>query len=131
MRTKRKMMTGIAFGVVAVLGGGAVAEAATPAATTVTIRAQGTDLSGQVRSPAPNRCARNRMVVVFKQVGPRGPAGGADIRFANDTAELQGGVYRWSTGNTGTPGKFYAKVFKKPGQCKGDESLTVQAVNNP
>jgi hypothetical protein len=124
------MMTGV-LGVAALLGGGAVAEAAVPAATTVTIRADGTDLSGQVRSPAPNRCANNRLVVVFRQVGPRGPAGGADIRFATDTSELQGGVGRWSTGTTGTPGKFYAKVFKKPGQCKGDESPTVQAVSGP
>ena len=98
-------------------------DRATLANTTVTIRAQGTDLSGQVRSPAPNRCANNRNVVVFRQIGARG--GGNDVRFANDTSELQGNVYKWSTGNTGQAGKFYAKVFKTT-QCKGASSATIQ-----
>jgi hypothetical protein len=121
----------LVLGALTLLGTGAMAAEASaapaPANTTVTIRAQGTDLSGQVRSPAPNRCARNRTVIVMKQIGPRG--GGNDIRFASDTADLQGGVYKWSTGNTGTPGRFYAKVTKNA-NCKGAFSATVQAQNN-
>jgi hypothetical protein len=99
-----------------------------PANTTVTIRAQGLDLSGQVISSAQNRCANNRNVVVFRQIGTRG--GGNDVRFASDTASLQGNQYRWSTGNTGTAGRFYSKVFRKPG-CRGDTSDTIRAVANP
>jgi hypothetical protein len=114
-------------GVLTLLTTGAVASevsaAPPPANSTVTIRAQGTDLSGQVRSPSPERCARHRLVVVMKQIGPRG--GGNDIRFASDGTELQNGAYRWSTGNTGTPGRFYAKVFKNA-RCKGATSPTIQ-----
>lgn len=104
------------------------ADAATDASTTVTIRAQGTDLSGLVKSPRPRLCAKDRNVLVFKQRGTRG--GGDDIRFASDTASLQGGVYAWSTGNTGTPGKFYARVRPIQG-CKGDTSDTIVARRNP
>ncbi len=47
--------------------------------------------------------------------------------IASDTTELQNGVGRWSTGNTGFEGKFYAKVKRTP-QCKAAESRTVRAV---
>ncbi len=111
------------------LAGAVPASAApAPAKSTVTITAEGTDLSGVVKSPRPNRCAEGRNVVVFKQVGARG--GGNDIRFASDTASLNGGVYAWSTGNTGTAGKFYAVVKAKTG-CKGDKSPTITAVRTP
>jgi hypothetical protein len=116
---------GAAAAVVAgfVTGSSAVGQAA-PAATTVTIKAEGTDLSGTVSSSRPARCADGRTVFLIKQVGARG--GGDDIRFAMDTAGLQGDVYTWSTGTTGTAGRFYAKV--KPIQgCKGDTSPTVRA----
>jgi hypothetical protein len=121
----------LVLGVMTVLTVGALlagsSAAAPPANSTVTIRAQGTDLSGQVRSPAPNRCANNRTVFVMKQIGPRG--GGNDIRFASDTTELQNGAYRWSTGNTGTAGRFYAKVFKNA-NCRGATSATIQVAPN-
>src|SRR5688572_25825847 len=104
---------------------GVAAAGQPPANTTVTIRAQGTDLSGAVSSPAPLRCARNRVVHVYKQIGTRG--GGNDIHFASDTTSLQGSTYRWSTGNTGTPGYFYSKVFPKTG-CRGDTSLTIRVL---
>ncbi len=104
------------------------ADAKAPAKTTVTITAQGTDLSGVVKSPKPNKCAAGRTVVVFKQKGARG--GGDDVRFASDTASLSGGVYAWSTGNTGTEGRFYA-VVRKTAQCKGASSPTIRAVRNP
>ncbi|MGZ4443955.1 MAG: hypothetical protein ACXVXC_12395 [Nocardioidaceae bacterium] len=104
------------------------AQAAVDAKTTVTIKAQGTDLSGLVKSPKPKRCADGRKVVVWKQIGSRG--GGDDKRFASDTASKQGSVYAWSTGNTGTPGRFYARVRHITG-CQGDTSPTIRALRNP
>jgi len=89
----------------------------------VTIRAEGLDLSGTVRSPRA-ACEGDRKVVVLKVVGTRG--GGDDIRFASDTTEVQNGVGVWSTGNTGTKGRFYAKI-RKSGACAGDASPTVRA----
>jgi hypothetical protein len=96
------------------------AHAAAPAPVTVTIQAQGTDLSGTVSSPRA-ACEAGRNVIVIKQVGVRG--GGDDIRFAMDTSDSDGD---WSTGNTGTEGRFYAKV-KKNAQCRADLSPTVTA----
>jgi len=119
----------VSVAILAVVIAGTTASTAvagqSPAATTVTIRAQGTDLSGAVSSPAPLRCARNRTVHVYKQIGPRG--GGNDIHFASDTTSLQGSTYRWSTGNTGTPGYFYSKVLPKTG-CRGDTSVTIRVL---
>jgi hypothetical protein len=88
--------------------------------TTVTIKAEGVDLSGKVKSPK-QACITDRKVIVMKQVGTRG--GGDDMSFASDTASSDGS---WSTGNTGTPGKFYAKV-KRTSQCKKDSSPTIRA----
>ncbi|WP_146207397.1 hypothetical protein [Nocardioides silvaticus] len=96
------------------------AEAAAPAASTVTIEADGTDLFGEVDSPR-DRCEKNREVVVYKQIGSRG--GGNDRRFASDTTDDDGD---WNTGNTGTEGRFYAKV-KKTDRCKADVSPTIRA----
>ena len=116
-------------GIAAVLGLGLLpAEAATDAPVTVTIQAQGTDLSGKVTSTKPKLCAKNRTVVVYKQIGTRGR--GDDKRFASDTTGLQNGVWVWSTGNTGTEGKFYAKVAHKTG-CKRAFSKTIVAKRNP
>ena len=105
---------------------GPAGNAATLAPVTVTIQAQGTDLSGTVTSPR-RPCEDDRKVIVFKQVGARG--GGDDVRFASDTTELDNGVGVWSTGNTGTPGKFYAKV-KRTDVCRADSSPTVKAVQS-
>jgi hypothetical protein len=114
----------VALGVAAGLTAGeGAAAAARSAATTVTIKAQGTDLSGKVTSPRA-ACVDGRKVVVFKQVGTRG--GGDDVRFASDTVSAMGKVGTWSTGNTGTPGRFYAKVRHTAG-CQGDTSPTVRA----
>jgi hypothetical protein len=46
--------------------------------------------------------------------------GGDDQKFAHDTASSDGS---WSTGNTGTAGKFYGKV-RKTTRCKKDSSPT-------
>jgi hypothetical protein len=108
--------------------GGTAVGAPGDASTTVTIKAEGTDLSGVVTSPRPKRCAADREVVVVRQKGARG--GGDDVRFATDTASLEGGVYRWSTGNTGTEGRFYARVRHIIG-CKADTSPTIRATRTP
>ena len=108
---------------VTVAGSGSLAHATTSkakATTTVTIKAEGTDLSGKVKSPR-QRCITDRKVILVKQVGARG--GGDDVNFASDTASSDGS---WSTGTTGTPGKFYSKV-KPTASCKGDTSPTVHA----
>ena len=99
------------------------AHAKAPANVTVTIKAEGVDLSGQVKSTR-RKCKADRTVVVYRQRGARG--GGDDERFASDTTGLQNGKWTWSTGNTGTEGKFYAKVGKKPG-CRKDFSKTIRA----
>jgi hypothetical protein len=126
--TRHSRITAIALaastGTVLSLAGGALSatQAAAPAPVTVTIKAEGTDLSGTVKSPR-RVCKANRTVVVIKQVGARG--GGNDTRFASDTTELSNGVGQWSTGNTGTEGRFYAKV-RRSAQCKGDTSPTIR-----
>jgi hypothetical protein len=128
MRTHLFVVPALAVAVVAGAGGAAGAAVAPgDAETVVTIKAEGTDLSGLVKSPKPKKCADGRKVVVWKQKGARG--GGNDVRFASDTASKSGTVYRWSTGNTGTEGKFYAKVSHIPG-CKADTSRTIVAKRN-
>ena len=89
------------------------------APVTVTITAEGTDMSGVVKSTRPAVCAADRTVKVFKLVH------GTPHLFASDTTDLQGGQYAWSTGNTGTEGRFFAKVAATPG-CKGDVSPTIR-----
>jgi hypothetical protein len=125
MRATSIALPALALGLAATLSAGEAALGhAGPAATTVTIKAEGTDLSGTVKSPRPQRCAAERVVYLIKQIGARG--GGDDIRFAMDTADRQGDGYAWSTGTTGTPGRFYARVKSIEG-CKGDTSPTVRA----
>ena len=116
----------VALGVAAGLTTGDSVAAAKRAATTVTIKAQGTDLSGLLTSPR-RACVDGRTVVVFKQVGTRG--GGDDVRFASDTVSATGKTATWSTGNTGTPGRFYAKV-RRTALCQGDTSPTIRATRS-
>lgn len=110
---------------VALIAGGLVTSAipaqaaATRADVTVTIKAEGTDMSGLVKSTRPKRCAANRTVKVFKLVD------GVPHLWATDTTELQDGRYVWSTGNTGAPGRFFAKVPRKTG-CQGDVSPIIR-----
>ncbi len=95
--------------------------AAARAKSTVTIKAEGVDLSGTLSSPRAS-CVDGRKVIVIKQVGTRG--GGNDKVIASDTASADGS---WNTGNTGIEGRFYAKV-KKTATCGGDISKTIRAV---
>lgn len=120
MRTLGVIITGIAAATVAA----APAQAAPKADVSVTITAEQTDLSGVVRSSSPGTCAADRTVVVFKVKGAVG--GGDDERFASDTTDLSGGKYVWSTGNTGTEGRFYAKLRATP-DCKAARSAVVRA----
>jgi hypothetical protein len=124
MKRTLAALSTLAF-VPAVLVAASPAQAA-PANVTVTIKAEGVDLSGQVKSTK-RKCKADRTVVVFRQRGARG--GGDDERFASDTTGLQNGKWTWSTGNTGTEGRFYAKVGKKPG-CRRDFSKTIRATRN-
>jgi hypothetical protein len=104
------------------------AQAAKPRAkVTVTISQVNTEMSGKVISPKPVKCAKDRTVWVWEQIGTRG--GGDDVKRYQDTTSLQGSDYTWNTGNTGEEGFFYAKVAPKPG-CKGDTSPTIEAVRN-
>jgi hypothetical protein len=118
---------GILIGTTAALAA-VPAQAAAPATVSVTIQAEGTDLSGVVRSSRPAVCAAERTVVVFKVKGTVG--GGDDVRFASDTTDdtttLPGGRYAWSTGNTGTEGRFYAKLQATP-DCRSARSGVVRA----
>jgi hypothetical protein len=101
----------------------APAWAAGTAKTSLTIRAQGLDLSGTVQS-ARLSCVGNRNIRLYKQKGteqrPR-----ADALIATDTSERQGNRGVWSTGNTGMRGKFYVRTGKVPG-CSGAASKTIR-----
>ncbi len=108
-----------------VLGLAATAVAQAPARTTVSIRAQGVDLSGYVSSSNPQRCANNRVVTVYRQRGRRQNRR-IDARIGSDNASLTGNRYQWSTGNTGISGRFYAYARRIRG-CRADFSRTILA----
>jgi hypothetical protein len=112
-----------AVAVAGLLGSPVSAHAATVGTSTVTIAAEGVDLHGVLKSDRA-ACMVDRLVIVFKQHGTRG--GGDDTRFAHDTTELVDGHGVWSTGNTGTEGRFYARV-RKTDSCAGDSSPTIRA----
>lgn len=99
-------------------------SAAPKADVAVTIIAEGTDLSGTVRSSRPAVCAVGRTVVVVKVAGAVG--GGDDERFASDTVDRSGGRYVWSTGTTGTEGRFYA-TLRATADCRPARSGVVRA----
>jgi len=117
------VITALIVGAVSVAGT-VTAGAGQKADTRVTIKAEGTDLSGVVKSPRPKKCAKDRKVTVYRQKGAsQNPA--TDEKIASDTAGLSGGRYEWSTGNTGMTGRFYARVA--PTQfCKKETSRTIK-----
>ena len=120
----RPGMSGRRLSVVAMLavcgafGVTGVAEAA-GAETKVTIKAEGTDLFGFVKSPNEQRCADDRKVKVFKKTRD------GKMKIGTDNASLSGNRYRWSLGNTGLTGRFYARVGEIPG-CQADRSETIR-----
>jgi len=125
MRAKHLLVPAVALCFVGV-GFTEAAEAHGKTRTTVTIKAQGTDLAGKVESRKPSWCSEGRVVYLMLQVGKRG--GGNDEVYASDTASWSDGAYRWDTGNLGHEGKFYAVVLPTS-KCKGDKSPTVRARN--
>lgn len=120
----RAITLAVAAAAVVLPTGVAAGAAGTKAPVTVTIAAEGTDMFGTVSSTKPLKCAANRTVKVFKLVN------GEPHLWATDTTSKQGSKYVWSTGNTGTPGRFYAKVGSTPG-CKMDVSPTIRVVRPP
>ena len=97
------------------------AHSAQKAKVRVGITQVNTEMSGAVRSTRA-KCARNRTVLVWMQVGERG--GGDDVQMFQDTTSLEGGRYVWNTGTTGVEGRFYARVGGKKG-CKAATSRTI------
>jgi hypothetical protein len=105
----------------------ASAQAIVRAPTTLTIRADGLDLSGKVKSPR-LRCLGGRTIRLYKQVGTeQNPS--VDTRIATDTSERHGDYGVWSTGNTGIAGKLYVRTGRTT-YCKADSSDTIRASNN-
>src|SRR5829696_4178739 len=102
----------------------ASAQAIVRAPTTLTIRADGLDLSGKVKSPRLS-CLGGRTIRLYKQVGAvQNPS--VDKRIATDTSERVGDHGEWSTGNTGMAGKFYVRTGRTTA-CKADSSDTLRA----
>jgi len=121
---RRNLVVLLAIGLVVVMA--TIASAGSLIDTTVTIKTENGDFWGYVKSPRPKKCAKDRKVVLFKQLGAeQDPAN--DDRVASDTAERSGDRYTWSTGNTGVYGKFYARVARTSA-CAGDTSPTVRSV---
>ncbi len=131
---KTKATTAAGYGALVILLFGAVAlallalagpaSAAGAAKTTLTIRAQGLDLSGTVQSSR-GSCLGDRNIKLYKQKG-REQRPKTDPVIATDTSERQGDHGEWSTGNTGMRGKFYVRTGKVPG-CTAATSKTIRA----
>jgi hypothetical protein len=101
-----------------------MSSAGTRADTTVTIRREGTEPFGTVRSPRPRLCADDRRVVVYKQLGPdQDPQN--DRRVGSDRTELQGEVGHWNIGQPGVYGRMYARAPGTP-DCRADSSRTIR-----
>jgi hypothetical protein len=93
----------------------------------VTITQDNGEMSGTVSSPKPLKCAKERTVWVWEQVGTRG--GGDDVKSFQDTTSLQNGKWAWNTGTTGVEGFFYAKVGATS-KCKPAVSRTIKVERN-
>lgn len=106
---------------------GMPAQAAGRANVSVTITQINAEMSGVVSSSKPLKCAKERTVWVWEQIGTRG--GGDDVKSFQDTTSLQNGKWTWNTGTTGVEGFFYAKVGPKKG-CKAAVSKTIKVERN-
>ena len=103
-----------------------VATAGNGAETIVTIKeAASGDFFGYVKSPQPVRCAKERKVTLYKQLGAT-QMPSSDDKINSDNASKQGDKYRWDTGNTNTSGKVYARA-RKIEHCQGDSSPTIES----
>lgn len=110
----------------ATLAFAASARASGAAPTFLTIRAQGLDLSGTVRSPRLH-CVGNRRIRLYKQKGA-GQNPSVDTLVATDISERHGDHGEWSPGNTGMRGKLYVRTARVAG-CKAGASKTIRAHN--
>lgn len=111
---------------IALLGvAGASGAGAKPAQTRLTIQASPGGLFGYVKSADPERCAKNRQVVVFQQLGD-GRDRGSDKRIAVDRSGDSEASYQWSV-RTGRKGRFYAEAERKAG-CRAALSRTTRSL---
>ncbi len=103
----------------------ALASASGPAPTQVSIVPESDGFYGYVSSSKTQKCANNRKVILFKQLGsvqdPR-----SDQKIGMDIAQPNGDGVMWNTGNTGhMKGKFYAHVNRTP-SCQKASSPSVR-----
>jgi hypothetical protein len=121
MRFKLLLLTAVC----ATVALSAVAQAATRASTTVTIKGKNGDFHGTVDSPKLHKCADGRTITVFRQKGAQqDPAN--DAKIGSDTSELHGDHGEWSTGNSGfKSGRFYARA-RRTSACKAASSETIK-----
>ena len=108
----------------AILAMSTPASAAGAAKTTLTIRAQGLDLSGTVQSSR-GSCLGDRNIKLYKQQGKEQKPS-TDNVVGMDTSERQGDHGEWAMGNTGLRGKFSVRTIKVPA-CTGATSKTIRA----
>lgn len=102
-------------GALVVLGLFAGPAAAGTVDSSITIKEDGGDFSGKVKSEI-GACEGNRSMKLMKQ------RPGKDLKIAVDTTENNGS---WNTGNTNeTQGTFYARVVAED-DCRGASSRKV------
>lgn len=118
------LVTLAALSALAVVAMAGTADAATKARTTLTIQAEGVDLSGTVKSSRLS-CLGGRTVKVYKQMGAE-QRPKTDPVIASDISERVGSHGEWSVGNTGREGKFYART-RATLKCTGATSKTIVA----
>lgn len=122
----RKFIAVLAITISGIAATTSVATAAERTPTKVTIKGEGGDFYGYVKSEDAANCADERLVTLFRMTGDS-PEPKLDDKIVTDTASLNGGKYMWSAGNTGyKTGEFYARV-KKTDECGGDISKVVEA----
>jgi hypothetical protein len=133
--TRTRLWTrSIAAAAVLALGTGAavpaIASASGAAPTQVTIDPGNDGFQGLVSSPQLKQCAKNRKVIILKQLGStQNPH--SDQKVLTTTADdRQGDAYMWDTGNSGhMKGKFYAHV-NRTASCKAGSSPSVHMLPN-
>ena len=121
---KAKALTALGLVACAVIVTAALASAGSKADTQVTIKSEGGDPVGTVKSSNEGKCADDRLVKIYKEKGGE-PGGGDDVYTGvSDTTSFSNGKYRWSVGQPGLNGKHYARA---PGtnKCKADNSETI------
>jgi len=109
----------------------ALASASGLAQTQVTITPENDGFYGLVSSSHVKQCAKDRKVIILKQLGSS-QSPGTDKRVLTTTADdPQGnGAYMWDTGNSGhMKGKFYAHVNRTT-SCKAGNSPSVHMLPN-